>query len=359
MTSATYTTNPADEWLDLDDTIGQRSATFQFLLEDGVSGLNKGEIHPLQDSPATINHDAGRTIPRTMRLAFGVDDTALIDPLVDRILPYMLLTGYDPFPLGRFMVSDASELTSTGGNPSTMQLVDEMFIIDQEITAGFAPLLPESVMATILNLLALVDSEHPVISELEPSPFNTTGSWTIGTSRGQILEALATQGDYLRPWMDHFGVFRMRRTFDAAAAVAQFDYDTHHLVIRDTILTSTDLLTAPNRFVVTSNGGGNEIPITATADIPATAPHSIGRRGFVIAKSESFQIDSQEQAQAIANGLARTPVFEHTTLSTPPDPRHDGYDVVVWQGAQWLETGWSMELQEGGEMTHDLVRAYQ
>ena len=47
-----------------------------------------------------------------------------------------------------------------------------------------------------------------------------------------------------------------------------------------------------------------------------------------------------------------------TTLSTAPDPRHDGYDVIRWDGANWMELAWSMEMVDGGEMTHLLRKSY-
>lgn len=351
--SSALVTTPVTSVLDLDECVGQRSATFVFYLVDGVTGENKGEIHPLRDRPARLSHSADRTIPRTLNLLLGNTDTLLLDPVRDRILPYMRIGGAD-YPLGRYMASDPTSVLSTGGYTTTVQCVDEMFRIDQKISGGFTAI--GSVMSAVLDLLATV-LDPPVI-KIEASGFGATGGWSIGAGRGQILDALTTQGDYLRPWIDNSGAFRMVRTFDPARAVPTFDFDLYKRVLRESIAVSNDLLDAPNRFIVTSNSGGKD-PISASSDIPNNAPHSIPNRGFVVVQTTDIQLTSQGQAQAIADGLSTTAVvLERATLSTPPDPRHDGWDVILWQGVNWLETGWSMECVEGGEMVHNLRRAY-
>lgn len=350
------TIEPPVKVFDLDDCVGQRSETFLFYLVDGITGENKGEIHPVRDNPATLRHDANRTIPRSLRLTLNTTDVQIFDPIRDRILVYMSIGG-GTYPLGRYMPTDPSALRTTAGLLTTVQCVDEMFRIDQRISEGFGPVEGTAVMSTVLDLLQTVND--PPVTDMEASAYGATGGWSIGTNRGQILESLAMQGDYLRPWMNHYNVFRMIRTFDPAQAVPTFDFDTYKRVLRDSEIVTNDLLEAPNRFIVTSNSGSG-LPIVGTADIPVNAPHSIPNRGFVIPDVQTMQLTSESQAQAIANGLAVTAsVLERTTLATPPDPRHDGWDVILWQGANWLETGWSMECIAGGEMTHELQRAYQ
>jgi hypothetical protein len=126
---------------------------------------------------------------------------------------------------------------------------------------------------------------------------------------------------------------------------------------------TNDLLDAPNRFIVISNGAVSAsaaaIPIVGRYDIPSSAPHSIANRGFVIPSVEERQLDTQAQADAAARNLGqRQTIFERTTLSTAPDPRHDGYDVIRWQGENWLELGWSLPMAEGAAMTHTMRKSY-
>lgn len=353
------TTQAPNALFDLDAAVGQRSASYIFRWVNAVTGENKGELHPQRDTPATIQHDAARTISRTLRLTLSASDLENFNTLTDRVLPYMYIGG-QYFPLGVFMATDKSTVVTTNNDTGSIQLVDEMFIVDQEFETNFAPNEGDNVSITLLRLLNIVYAAGATfVSEIADSSYIASGSWSVGTSRGQAFTALAEQGDYFKPWLDNNGVFRMIRAFNPATAVPTFDFDRYKRVIRDSIIQSDDILEAPNRFIVTSNSGG-DFPITATADIPVTAPHSIPNRGFVIPKNRVAQFDSVQQVQAIANSLALTnSVFDKVTLTTPPDPRHDGWDVVRWDGANWLELSWSLPLQEGAEMTHELQKAYE
>lgn len=340
--------------LDIDAGVGQRTATWRFDLVDAVSGENLGQVHPVR-SGASISHDTGRTIKRELRVNFGVADTAAINPLTDRIAVFML-TGGQEWPLGRYMFTDETDLVSTGGTLGDMALVDEMFIVDQQQSAAFSSDL--SATAAVVEFV----SGLPLVGvTVEGSPYPAVGSWPPGTTGGQILEALATQGDYMTPWMGNNGFFRMIRTVDPDTAVPTLDFDRGNRVIAGSITETSDLLRAPNRFIITSNSGDAQTaPIVGTYDVPPSAPYSIAQRGFVIPQVLNLQLADASQATAVARNLGiRQSVFRRTQLSTAPDPRHDSYDVIRWQGVNWLELGWTMTLADGAPMTHVLRRSFQ
>jgi hypothetical protein len=111
--------------------------------------------------------------------------------------------------------------------------------------------------------------------------------------------------------------------------------------------------------MVTSNTNVDTAPIVGVATVPPTAPNSFTNRGFYITQAQTLQLFSVAQAQAVAAGLAnRFTVFETVNLNTLPDPRHDSYDVIFWNGSFWLELAWSMNLTPGGLMGHTLRKAY-
>ena len=122
--------------LNLDENLGQRQATWTFQLVNGVSGQVLGELHPVIQ-PATINHDTMRVIKRDLRIGLTAADVAAINPISDRILVHMHLAGY-AYPLGRYLFNDPTQIVSTGGNQGIYSLLDEMFIIDQQLEAGFS-----------------------------------------------------------------------------------------------------------------------------------------------------------------------------------------------------------------------------
>lgn len=356
----TLTLLPPDPLLDLDPWVGQRQATFRFQLVDAVSGLRLFELHPVRNPPPVLTHDTSRTIKRSLTISLDPDETEAVHesstphPLTHRLLLSMVVAGRE-WPLGRYLWTSEIHATSTGGDRSAAQLVDEMFVVDQQLTAGFAS--GGKVDAAVLELLAGLPIPG---ARVDASPYPAVGGWGAGTSRGQVLDALALQGDYRSPWMDHTGTFRMVRSSDPADEVAAMDLDGTGRVVRDSIGHASDMLLAPNRFVVVSNSADAEsAAIVGTFDIPPSAQHSIARRGFVIPHVDTMPLTTQAQADAAARNLAlRHTVIDTVELSTPPDPRHDSYDVLRWQGANWLEVGWSMTLADGGTMRHTMVRRF-
>lgn len=344
-----------DPLLDLDPWVGQRQATFIFKLTDSVSNKVLGEVHPLRE-PASLSHDTTSTIKRQLMFSLGKSDTDAINTLTDRISPYMKFPNGTEYPLGKYMFTDENKVLYTSGRLGHLTLNDEMFLVDQELRTainGFG-----------IGVTAIItDALHglPIRYTLESSPFITTSSWGLGSHRGSLLEDISITGDYFSPWFDHSGILRFIRTFNPARRIADLDFDNSNKVLREGITIHNDLLNAPNIIVVTSNSSGdNTVPVTSTAFVAPNAPNSVANRGFEITKTYTMQLNDNTQAAMVASGLAeRNTIFETVELTTAPDPRHDGYNVIKWQDDLWLETAWSMALVEGGEMNHKLRKAYK
>jgi hypothetical protein len=354
MSHQLLTTFPHDPLLDLEPWVGQRQCTYRFERINGVTGEVLGQLYPLRG--ATLTHDTTRTIKRQLNLKLGAADSAVVEVLTDRVLVYMVFPNGAEYPLGKYIFTDESKYLFTSGRLADMVLNDEMFLVDQEITTGIS-----SDNRNIASVVQSILSGLPVSFEMEPTDFGSNSAWPIGTGRGSIFEDLATQGDYFSPWFGNDGLMHWIRSFDPAdGRLPDFDFDTHFKVLRQGIVETSDLLTAPNKFIVISNAPfDTSTQVIGIADIPANAPHSFANRGFEIAETQDLQVIDATQAQAVAQNLAnRQTVFERTTLSTPPDPRHDSYNVIKWQGDLWLELAWSMALVEGGAMGHLLRKAY-
>lgn len=367
------TTFPADSRFDLPSWVGQRQATFRFALIDGVTNQPLRDLHPLKGTTPTLAHDTSRTIPRSLRMQLGASDTATLDPINNRVLVYMV-TGTTQWPLGRYMFIDSSKQRYSSGRLGSLSLVDEMYIVDQAMETGFSALVTTSTSVsgfgeTVVALETVDQTARRLLAPLsidfliEGTPFSSIGSWPVGASRAQILKNLATDGDYFNPWLDNNGVLQMQRTFNPDREVPDFDFDRDNKVIAGSIVETDNLLQAANRVVVVSNGVASDEnttgPIVGIFDVASSAPHSLLNRGFTIADVREMQVESVIQATTIARNIAiNSTAFEFVDLSTPPDPRHDGYNVVRWDNRLWLETAWSMELSQGGEMRHSLQRIY-
>lgn len=357
--------------LDLIDGIGQRSAGYRFDLLDALSGRLLGELHPTRDQAPKLDHDTTRTITRTLTLELDRAETARVDPIRHRVRPVMVIPGLGDFPLGVYMWADQTRMVATSGDRADGQLVDQMFIVDQELETGFTTRAvnvgdeEELLVAVepVPEALARILQGLPIRHRITPSPGFSLGSWPAGQERGQAVEALAVDGGYLSPWFDHAGDLRFERTVEPQQVVPTIDWDQGNTIFYDSITSSTNLLDAPNRWVVISNGTVDEqtaaAPIVGVADVPASAPHSAVNRGFVIPKVVERQVVSVAQAQLVAATLAaRNTIVETVELDTAADPRHDGHDVIRWRGMLWQEESWSLTLQAGAAMHHRIRRVY-
>lgn len=353
-------TEEPDPVLDLDDYVGQRAATFRFDIVDSITGYRR-TVTPLRDSIPILTHDTTRTIKRQiMGLFLGVADTALFNSITSRLQPFMVFDDGAAYPLGQYVPNSQILFQSTGGEQSNVTFYDEGFIVDQQFSRGFGSARPgESIQITLARCL----EDLPITYTIEPSEFGATVGWAAGTRRGYAVEQLAIDGDWLSPWFDNTNVMRFIRSFDPALREVTFNLDSGNKVKRANVLRSNNIVTAPNRFVVVSNGqsavDGASGPVVGVYDIPESAPHSAFNRGFVVSETVYRQLNYSSQAQAVAKRLGQQQIiFETIELSTAPDPRHDSYDVLRWDGVNWLETSWTLPMIEGSDMRHTARRAY-
>lgn len=358
---------PVVDMLDLKPYVGQRSATFRFELLDGVTGEPKGDVHPIEGTSPTLTHDTTRTIKRELRgITFAPDDAELVNPLRDRLDVFMVVGGQD-FPLGRYVFSDDTSAVYTSGNIMNTMLLDEMYIVDQQIENSITTTNShhaDQVYVSAMTLMQEILEKLDIDFDMAVSPFATTGSWPIGTNRGNVIEDVALDGDWFSPWFANDKKMHFIRTFDPINAEVDFDWDTNKVVVANSIAKTSDLLSAPNRFIVISNSTSDETQV-ATAivgiyNVPDSAPWSVVNRGFVIPNVSTRAINNPVQATTVAAALGqRQTIFERYELDTAPDPRHDSYNVIKWQGDKWLELGWTLPLIEGAPMHHVLRKAYR
>lgn len=352
----TLTNFPRDPLLDLEPWDGQRSATFTFNRINFVTGQHLGELNPLRT--AQLSHDTTRTIKRQLTLTLGQQDTADINTLAERVDVDMVFGDGTTYPLGEYMYTAQSRQVFTTGRTSNVTLYDEMFRVDQPIVLGIngSGKVAQYIIERALSDVGAIDLRIQGVTGQLP----LAGAWAAGTHRGQVLEEAAVAGGYFSPWFGNDKAMHFIQAFDPAEQLPDFDFDSTNKVLRSGIVETDNLLTAPNRFVVISNAPDDAtLPVIGTYDVPNTAPNSIANRGFVISDVRNLQIATVAAATVMARNIGiRNTIFETTNLVTVPDPRHDSYNTVFWQGAVWLELGWSMNLVEGGTMNHVLRKAY-
>jgi len=342
---------PHDPLLDLDPWVGQRKASFRFALTNGVTGEHLGDITPIRG--ATLTHETSGITKRKLDFKLGIADTAAVNPISDRVDVFMTFPSGVEYPLGRYMWTNDTREVFTSGKLGSSALADEMALVDQQTEVGV-----NGVGQNVATVVQTIVTGLPVVLDIEASPYISAEAWGVGTYRGAMLQSLSISGDWFSPWFGNDTKLHFIRTFDPADKVPDFNFDAGNKVVRKDIIEDDDLLVAPNKIIVISNSAITpDTPAIGIASVPPNAPHSEVNRGFSVPEVVDLQLSDSTQAQAVAQGLInRQAVFSRVSLTTAPDPRHDSYNVIRWQGVNWVELGWSMALVEGGTMNHLLRR---
>jgi hypothetical protein len=258
------------------------------------------------------------------------------------------------FPLGRFVFVDVTVLTRSAGRTATCALTDEMFIVDQTIAA---PFLGQNRTADVV-VASLVSGLPIAGTSIAPNAAPIPLEWPSGTRRGAILSDITGLAGYANPWFDNAGVLRVINVVDPSIALPTITLTAGSRILAEGVTLVSDVLESPNRYIV--NGVGTATPVQGVYDVPASAPWSIANRGFVVPSIHDKQVTTVARANAWAYVIAhKSRHVERIELSTIPDPRHDGWDVLAIDGDNYLEIGWSLELRDGAPMRHILTRTYR
>lgn len=348
----------------LDLTGGQRQSGFAYRLLDKALEF-VADLVPLNDgSTPSISNDTDRTVKRQLSgLTLDPRQLGDINPLEQR-LAVSMVTDDGEYPLGVFLFSSYDRKRSTRGEFPSPTLSDQCVILDQpsDTTLSIAPgtLVTDAIRARVAAFGV------PFIIEMEGSTARTGSapmSWPGGTSRLTIINELAAVAGFYSAHFDNLGrlVFKRPTTvIEPVDADLVYDLDGTSRVIAESIVVSDSLIDAPNRYVVRDTSA-TDSPIFGSYDVPAAAPHSAANRGYVVAVNLDRQgIGTKAQADAAARAAALSgTVYEWLGFASAPDPRHDTFQTVAFDGIVYRETGWSMTLRDGEPMTHDLRRTYE
>lgn len=343
---------------------GQRSSTFMFeLLDNGLNVI--GEIDVVSPG-VSIQNNINRKIKRTLSnfvLSPAVDRD--INPITDRVRVSMIMEDETTWPLGVFLFSDTSvvPLTGTRGYRAG-SLTDQSVILDQPTTRTYSFNPGSNIGASIQSMLQGLIPAYQVEVASIFVPGTEAMVWPAGTSRLDIVNDLCSAAGYYSLYFDNAGVAIARSVPDLAGVEATLRYGSidpnEQRVYSGTITMRDDLLEAPNRYIVVSTGM-NQQEVVGFWDIPSTAPNSKENRGYVVATVINKQgIDSNAAATTAAKAYGQSDysTYSWATFDAAPDPRHDTFDVVAWEGVNYREQSWTLPCIEGGAHKHELRRIY-
>lgn len=345
----------------LDLVVPMRQASFAFDLLNQAGGVI-GELHPVLDSPPTVECNVNRTIKRSLTdMRLTPSDTAAVNTLTDRVRPRMVLTVGDPFdwPLGVFTFGAADRERRSWGTGMVGSMVDLTVALDQPVSASVSYNAGASIAAALAEQFAAAGITSYAIDAVT-SLFGAPIVWPAGTSRYSIMAEMAGMAGCFSPYFDNAGIGRVRQVQPLDTAPVDLTYDIGGRMYADSILETDDLLSAPNRYIVIDTAATTS-PIVGVFDVPASAPFSAANRGFVVAvviEVQGLQDSAAAAARAQVAYAEDSSTFRWLSFAGAPDPRHDTFQIVEVLGDRYREQRWSLPLVDGSSMTHDLRRVY-
>lgn len=347
------------ELLDLAPQVGQRASTIRWdVLDSTLTTI--GTVSP-DDSPARVTVNVDRAVKRDLSaLQLSPLEQLSLDPFGDRLRPMWVLQDGTEYPLGVFVLGSMDRLRREYGIDARASGVDQTIILDQPITETVALSQGDDVRAAILQQLAIAQIPSYDVDLGIVLAVGAPIVWTVGTSRLKVVNDLAAMAGAFPVYFDNSGVGRVRLIGDPGSGTAQHSYSMGGRIISGSMVESDDLLEAPNRYFVIDTSSPNA-PVFGYYDVPASAPHSEPSRGFFVVKvieEQGLTTNAEAEARALAEYASAADTYQSVQFSSPPDPRHDVFDSVDYLGVRFREQGWSLALQEGAEMTHDLRRLW-
>lgn len=344
---------PANRILDLATGIGQVQYTVLFQVLD--QDLNvKGEIQSL--TPTTIAASTAAQIKRQLSgFTMNEEDLNRVNLFTDRIKPSVILEDGTEWPLGVYVFTDSAKKVGTYVSTLTTTLMDQDYILSQgtEFPYGVNP------GGSITDAINFILDESNIWNRDIPGDASVRVgdplNWPPGTARSAMLKVLCDLAGWLPPYFDNNGVCIIRPPSDVNNTEPDHYYETRR-VAYNTLVENENLLQAPNVYIVISTGP-SKAEISAKAEVDADLPFSVPNRGFVIPSIHRTQgLTSTRQAQEMADALAQagSSGFKNVFFTGPPDPRHDLFQTVEFEGVIYNEVDWNLPLR-GAQHTHSLT----
>lgn len=331
-----------------------------------------GALMVARDHVPHIENDTTRPVRRSIsdmmiapRPVYDVDTSHIyageVNPLRQLVMPWWVYSTGDEFPLGLFgWGSDAAEVWSWG-EPRHATLADLMSELDQPLDRAVGYAAGTSVYDALVDCC---DQENIPASDRNIEACDCILSVAVGGAPGRdtrlsVMETLCRLAGFFPPYRDNRGVLTCRSAPDLATAAADFAYGPGTVVREGSPLLSSDILTAPNRYVVI--GGNPSAELVGTFDIPDAAPNSFVNRGKLVRKTIDLQgIETQAQADtaAAAAYAADSSTYSWLSFETPVDPRQDTFDILSFVDVNYRQLRWAIECKVGGIMQHDVRGTY-
>lgn len=344
---------PANRLLDLANGVGMIKRSVKYLVLD--QELNeKFPVESLTD--CTIQASTAGQIKRQLSgFTLGEKDLRRLNLFTDRIKVSVILEDGTEWPQGVYVFTDSAVKVGTYVSTLATTLMDQDYVLSQGSRYPYG-VNPGGGIVDAINFI--LDDANVWNRDIPADASVRVGdplNWPPGTARSAMLKVLCDLAGWLPPYFNNDGVCIIRPPTNPQNGAPDHFYEPSR-VFHDTLIENENLVQAPNVYVVIGTGPSKG-DISASAEVAAELPFSVQNRGFTIVSIHRTQgLISTRQAQEMAEALAQagSSGFKNVYFTGPPDPRHDLFQTVEFDGEVYNEVEWSLPLK-GATHTHSLT----
>ena len=352
-----------------------RKISFNYVIVRG--GADYGYLVPADNSKPTITMDREGEIKTSLRGQFrktvfdyfGEPDPALeINWLSDLLRPEIVIDGVI-HSLGVYIPTTVEELLDESGTNVlnySVEAYDRCWLLKSTIPSQIFFGKGVKYMTAIQALLTSSGVALIAATDSGETFQENRSDWNIGTDCLTVVNQLLSEINYNPVWFDHDGVAVLEPASQPLAGNIEHTLDANDpdTLIIPGLRKTTDIYNAPNVFLCVCNNADKNGVMTALAEnTNPQSPLSISRRGRRIMTVVNVDnIASQEALQEYANRIRNESMItgETITVQTGILPGFGVNDVTALSYGETfsvcLEKAWSMDLNEGGQMTHTLEK---
>lgn len=200
--------------------------------------------------------------------------------------------------------------------------------------------------------------------------FTEALEWEPGTTKLQVINDILAYINYDSAYFDENGIFVAEPYLSPAQRGSEFTYatDANSMITSDNVSQTLDVFSIPNKWVlVVSEPDSPPMIGSYTNDDPMSPTSTVARGRTIVDYRTEENASDQATLNAKAARLAfeASQVYEKIEFSTGLMPIHgngDTYDIIIDELAirnKYNETAWSMELEAGSTMKHQVRKIVQ
>lgn len=347
-------------------TATTRTWRFRFdLLDDDGNVL--GEVETVEGS-AKVEYADFADVQRTGD--FTIRGTSDVNFATDRLRPVAELAmpggGWAGWPLGVFLLASPTSTRTYRSEPAAkpvtaydrgLILRDDKLLARHTVPAGARYV---DAAGAVLDSVGLPKSGLSADDRV----LKAAMEWEPGTMKLQVINDLLSAINYRPLYFDGNGLgIGVPYRAPGEAAILWEYVPGPRSTLRPGMEETLDLLSVPNAWVAVVSEAEAEPLVATYVNVSPTSPTStvnVGRTIVDYREGEQAADLTTLQAKVMRYAQEASQVYAQTTWSTALMPFHEAGDVVILDTDtgqfRYRETGWSITLQAGAEMTHKARR---